>query len=129
MLLRTTWSKPGTARSVSVESGCAPRAPSARYPALKARIEELHSYTTPEIIAFDSVDVLDRDGKIQRVAVAQPGHRLAGGRQRLSNGNDFARFRAASTRIAMDPSIGPSESCRSRCSVTVWSENSERWKS
>jgi len=31
-----------------------------RYPALKARIEELHSYTTPEIVAFDSVDVLDR---------------------------------------------------------------------
>lgn len=33
---------------------------SERYPALKARIEELHSYSTPEIVAFDSVDVLDR---------------------------------------------------------------------
>lgn len=29
-----------------------------RYEAMKARLQELHSYTTPEIVAFDSADVL-----------------------------------------------------------------------
>lgn len=29
-----------------------------RYDALKRRIQELHSYEVPEIVAFDSVDVL-----------------------------------------------------------------------
>lgn len=29
-----------------------------RYEALKARLEALHSYSTPEIVAFDAVDVL-----------------------------------------------------------------------
>ncbi len=46
------------AMQVDEESTLLIKTTSERYPALKAALEELHSYTTPEIVAFDSVDVL-----------------------------------------------------------------------